>query len=679
MPSNVKLLAGASGGEPTDANFKNVTLLLHGDGSNGAQNNTFIDSSSNNFTITRNGNTTQGSFSPYGSNWSNYFDGSGDYLSLPDNAALELGSSDITIEMWINTTNSTQYSTLYSRTINFFASGDWTLLMNNSSSTGGEVGLYVANYSTSSPLLVTSGVSVRDGVWHHIAVVRNGSSWTIYVDGVSRATATWSGTVADVSGGPWIGKDQSFNRDYVGYISNLRVVKGTAVYTSAFTPSTTPLTAITNTSLLTCAYNRFRDGSTNNFTITRNGDVKVTNFAPFAPSSSYSTTTNGGSAYFDGTGDYLTAPDNTAFDFGSGNFTIEMWVYRNNATNPYALFAKRNNSDSETKWISSYINTNGTIQVQLSTNGSSWAFNSATTSAAATTGWTHLAFVRNGSDFSVYVDGAKNTISSSLSGSVFTDTNPVAIGQLGLSGSFLYTMNGYISNFRIVKGTAVYTAAFTPTTTPLTAISGTSLLTNFTNAAIFDNSMKNDLETVGNAQISTSVKKFGTGSMYFDGTGDNLICNTSTPDHFAFGSGDFTIELWAYMNSVSGIQVFYDGRPASVQTFAPTIYINGTQVRYFNNGADRITGGTVATGTWYHIALCRSGTSTKLFLDGTQIGSTYTDSSVYTNTAGRPGIGFDANASLYYLNGYIDELRVTKGVARYTSNFTAPTAPFPNK
>ena len=65
---------------PSDPNFRNVTLLLHGDGTNGGQNNTFVDSSANAFTITRNGNTTQGSFSPYGSNWSNYFDGSSDWL-----------------------------------------------------------------------------------------------------------------------------------------------------------------------------------------------------------------------------------------------------------------------------------------------------------------------------------------------------------------------------------------------------------------------------------------------------------------------------------------------------------------------------------------------------------------------------------------------------------------------
>jgi hypothetical protein len=75
--------ASVDGGAAADPNFNQTTLLLHGDGTNGAQNNTFLDSSTNTFTITRNGNTTQGTFSPFSlpnGEWSNYFDGSGDYL-----------------------------------------------------------------------------------------------------------------------------------------------------------------------------------------------------------------------------------------------------------------------------------------------------------------------------------------------------------------------------------------------------------------------------------------------------------------------------------------------------------------------------------------------------------------------------------------------------------------------
>jgi len=93
------LLGGVPASGAVDPYFYSVTSLLHGDGTNGAQNNTFLDSSTNNFTITRNGNTTQGSFSPFSqTGWSNYFDGSGDYLQVSTSSTtpFALGSGDFT-------------------------------------------------------------------------------------------------------------------------------------------------------------------------------------------------------------------------------------------------------------------------------------------------------------------------------------------------------------------------------------------------------------------------------------------------------------------------------------------------------------------------------------------------------------------------------------------------------
>jgi hypothetical protein len=191
--------------------------------------------------------------------------------------------------------------------------------------------------------------------------------------------------------------------------------------------------------------------------------------------------------------------------------------------------------------------------------------------------------------------------------------------------------------------------------------------------------MMNDLETVGNAQISTSVSKFGGGSMAFDGTGDYLVSNAASTDLYAFGTGDFTVEFWMYANTVApGLQIIYDQRPGVVTATAPTIYLSTSQLRYYFDGADRITGSTLSINIWYHIALCRASGSTKLFVNGTQAGSTYTDSNTYTNGALRPVIATDGSSvNTNSFNGYIDDLRITKGVARYTSNFTAPTAAFP--
>lgn len=658
MPSNFKVLSGASG-EPNDPNFKNVTLLLHGDGSNGAQNNTFIDSSTNNFTITRNGNTTQGSFSPYGSNWSNYFDGNGDYLYAASNAAFGVGTGDFTIECWV------------------FPIGAWTSGGYNCLFQVDGTGLYFGQNNAGFGLrqsgtanIISYGTSPTLNTWTHVAIVRSGTTVTMYYNGVSVATATSSANFS--SGNAWVGADAGPSNYYNGYISNLRLVKGTAVYTANFTPPTAPLTAITNTSLLTCADNRFRDGSTNNFTITRNGDVKVTNFSPFAPSAAYSAAANGGSAYFDGS-DWLSVPDDNALDFGTGDFTIETWAYFPAFSN--AVFAAGwTTGEPVTGWSFGTDTTYGFYFVSaISASYSSVAGNS----AVAVGAWNHVAVVRSGGSVTIYVNGVGGTAVSNTQ-NITTAAAGLNVGRSSYASNPAY-FTGYLSNLRIVKGTAVYTSNFTPPTAPVTAISGTSLLTNFTNAAILDNSGKNDLETVGNAQISTSVKKFGTGSMYFDGTGDYLIAASS--DLYGYGTGDFTIEFWLYISSVSVAATVFSNLSSASGTSPHMYLMTDSTLRYYTGSTDRITSGTLSTGQWMHVALCRASGSTRLFINGTQSGSTYTDSNNYG--ASNPlGIGTYWNGTpvtTNTLNGYLDDVRVTKGVARYTANFTAPTAPFPNK
>ncbi len=242
-------------------------------------------------------------------------------------------------------------------------------------------------------------------------------------------------------------------------------------------------------------------------------------------------------------------------------------------------------------------------------------------------------------------------------------------------------LTGYISSLRVVNGTGVYTSNFTPPTAPLTNITNTSLLLNFTNAGIYDATSKNDLETVGNAQISTTQSKWGGGSMSFDGSGDYLKSNVSTSDLYGFG-GDFAIELWLYRNA-TGQTILVDSRPTGGGGTSAyyVLYVNTSNVlSWFVGGSVRITGTTtISNSTWYHIAIARSGSSTKMYLNGTQEGSTYTDSTALICASERPYVGADANDLTSNLNGYIDDLRITKGNARgYTgSTITVPTAPFP--
>jgi hypothetical protein len=176
---------------------------------------------------------------------------------------------------------------------------------------------------------------------------------------------------------------------------------------------------------------------------------------------------------------------------------------------------------------------------------------------------------------------------------------------------------------------------------------------------------------VGNAQISTSVKKYGTGSITFDGTGDYLDSGGSAVN-FAFGTGNFTIEFWMYLNSTTQGHPI-DFRPSGLNGAYPTLYITSNTLIYFVSSANRITSSSLSTSTWYHVAISRSGTSTKMFINGTQDGSTYTDSTDYLCKTNGPRIGAN-DGGTGGVNGYIDDFRITKGYARYTANFTAPTA-----
>jgi hypothetical protein len=148
-----------------------------------------------------------------------------------------------------------------------------------------------------------------------------------------------------------------------------------------------------------------------------------------------------------------------------------------------------------------------------------------------------------------------------------------------------------------------------------------------------------------------------------------------TSDLFAFGTGDFTVEMWVY--HAGGTAVLYDSRPVATNGNYLQIFISSGQLGLYVNSSTILQAGTISTNTWTHLAVSRSGTSLRAFINGTQVGSTVTNSTSFLNAAQRPIIGANGNTlSADNYNGYIDDLRVTKGFARYTANFSVPTAAF---
>jgi hypothetical protein len=442
------------------------------------------------------------------------------------------------------------------------------------------------------------------------------------------------------------------------YVSNARLVKGTPVYTSNFTPPTSPLTAITNTVLLTCQSNRFIDTNTQVAakTITANGSPTIVAFSPFNPTASWSAATYGGSGYFDGNGDYLsyTQPGGV----GNGDFTLELWIYPLQIGDAIRNVWECRSAEGSTDgfWLGS--DTTNFYMYYASSKVIS-------TSYPTANAWTHVALVRSGNDHKLYFNGTQV-------GSTYTAANNYSNTAIFISryvGSAAYYTNGYFSSLRLVKGTAVYTAAFTPPTAPPTAITNTSLLLNFTNAGIYDATSKNDLETVGNAQISTAQSKWGGSSMAFDGTGDYLL----SPDQpiQRIGTGNFTIECWVYRNSSGTYGLVGKG----TGTTGWLLSLNSSNQVVFTYGSSTITStGTVSATTWTYIAVVREGTGTnqtKIYINGSNdgTGTVSTDfnqtNSLYVG-ADRTG-GSNANV-------YLQDLRISN----YARTITAsPTAAFP--
>jgi len=678
----------------TDPNFKNTTLLLQADNAaNGAQNNTFLDSSTNAFAITRNGNTTQGTFTPFSNQpgaWSVYCSGSA-YNPLFVNAgtACAFGTGDFTIEFFFfcagaTTDNQILFDQRPTATNGFYP----TIYYNNTSQK--------VVFQTNSADRIVSDVTLAFNTWTHIVLSRVSSVTRLFINGVQQSS-TYADTNTYVNGAsrPILGHGYANNSAYPnGYYSNVRVLKGTGV-TSVTVPNT-PLTAITNTQLLICQSNYFVDNSSNAFAVSTSGTPSVQPFSPFAPQYQYTPTITGGSGYFDGTGDFLSSTPTAAMTF-NGDFTVEFYIYF--ATLDTAERVSINCWNTAAGWL---FNTQSGAWNWKSNGGFVLSYS---TVAPRTGEWTHVAIVRSGSatnNIKMYLNGAivaQGTSTATMTANTASSTGFVVGGGQGGTGQLI---NAYMSTVRIVKGVAVYTGAFTPPTAPLStsgaasaaaypsttnvdttfAASSCSVLLNFTNAGIYDGTLKNNLETVGDAQVSTAVVKYGSGSLKFDGTGDYLtLPNIQT---LQLGSSDFTVEAWVYTNASTQQNIIcLDGN--STTYAALRFEINGSATRPLQmlvstNGtswAINYTAGTIPLGVWTHVAVSRIGSSFLIFINGVQQGVTQTLSgALFAGTLQRVGIdGSGANP----FNGYIDDLRVTLGVARYTRNFTPPTVALPRQ
>lgn len=390
----------------------------------------------------------------------------------------------------------------------------------------------------------------------------------------------------------------------------------------------------------------------------------------------------GGSSFINSANGYCTFPSHAEYNFGSSDFTIDWWEYR---TSTGAVIAR----DLPTTYTPFLIYNAGSGNTFYATStGSSWDIaNAKAWGVNPANQWHHYAITRSGSNFFLFYDGAVvNSWSSSAA--LITNSNPLCIGaaQNGLNNS------AYTEELRISR-VARWTAAFTPPTAPygpdyvpppgndafvklLLHFDGADNSTSFIDASP---SARGAATVGGTAKVSTAASKFGGASGLFASSW------ISYPDHadWTLGTGPFTVDFWFNRQGGDGTQRFICGTVDTSGIYNGTGFViqlnaaNKIQADIGNGSAGVSLVGTTAftTAGWHHVAHVRDVNTMRLFVDGVQEATTSFAGTVNdpssTLTIGRYG---DYGAPFW--NGYIDEFRFSKGIARWTTNFTPPTVPY---
>jgi hypothetical protein len=672
-PSSIPLTPSQPAGTNISAITNQTSLLVN-------QSNRFLNNSyiplmfDGGTTLNFAGTPTIQRFSPFSTKtvskyYSTYFNGSSDYLQTPAGTAFAYGTGDFTIECWVYLT----------ATPPSFGSMIWAQTTSGSNYLMVSVQPALTIVWTDVGGDLTSSSSITLNAWYHVAVSRTSGTAKIFINGTQVLSTSRTTDYSNTTYVPTIGRYSHSAANWLtGYVSNVRVIKGQALYTGAFTPSTSTLTSTTvgstglgaaasitgTVSLLTCQDNTFIDNSSNKFTITAGTTtVKPLLVSPFTPTAStlpvnYSTATFGGSMYFDGTTDQLRLA-NAALAVIPGDFTIEGWIYPNVSQTYIPLYTLGTEASGR---ISFYLNsTSGQLSIARYGQGTDTTF---TTVTAKLNAWAHFAFVRVGSTITGYVNGVTaGTVSLSGSLGVGTQVSIMVSANTDAWGT------GYLSDVRFTNA-ALYTGSFYPNSTPLTSTptigSSTyisSLLLGGTRGAIVDQTRTVDFETVGDTTLVNFTPFHGNYYSYNIPSSGSSIGFTQP----ALGNV-FTIEMWIFPTTVESNNFMYMGISSG-----PIIGYNSTTFSAAHQGSWTVAASANPTvGTWSHIALVREGTGSnqfKLYLNGTLVG-TGTEATTFGSQSAV--IGGNANASY---TGYIHSLRVVNNQALYTGSFTPATSP----
>ncbi len=416
-------------GEGLDAN---TVLLLHMDGDASGSDHPYTHYGSLQIspTVARFGKTSM------------YFDGTGDYLAIPDSADWEFGANDFTVDLWVRPDEGRDAS-IIGQVNNL----ETTFQIWQTSTNG--IRFYYSNGSTLFQINSAGGV-LETNAWQHIAAVRSGSSFKMYVDGLEVASGTISGSLYNPSNILAIGANSAGTANYKGYMDEIRISKGIARWTSDFTPPS----AMYETP---DAYTRLL--------LHLEGDASLAQhpiqFVSTIDANATPTTFNG--AYlFDGVGDYLTIPDSADWDFHTGDMTMDFWIRFTDVSGSQVIWSHQNTGNPDNHHLVRLVLTGGNLVFSNNVEYSGYYYVSAPWSPSANT-WYHIALVKQGTAYTLYVNGS-SIGTGTQTGSLFTFDGVCRIG-CQWDGFFQWGFKGYLDEFRISRA-ARWTSNFTPPTLP---------------------------------------------------------------------------------------------------------------------------------------------------------------------------------------------------------------------
>jgi hypothetical protein len=350
------------------------------------------------------------------------------------------------------------------------------------------------------------------------------------------------------------------------------------------------------------------------------------------------------------------------FDF-SGDVEMELTFLSHYATTSVSLFQCDATIDYTGHYL--YVDDNGHIAMQFQRSGDTYSTLTGT-SVIATETWYTVRVVKVALEVELFVNGISEGTLTLPSAAVPPQRNRIAyIGQ-----GVLYSrqFNGRISGFSYIASNGIVFDPYWDDVVALLRFNGDP------DSTVFTDEIEHVWTPTGAAKISAVQSRYDGAAGYFNGSS-----KITTPVHadFGFSAGDWTIEAWVYPSVVTGNVCLLETRDTGVQGIGIYTSLSSSSNRWgcYNNSSLIAAGSNLVANTWTHLAIVRSGNTINGYVNGA-LDFTGTDNRTYASaaivTAGANYIG-----SQYY-TGYVDELRITKGIARYTGSFTLPSTRLPS-